>query len=159
MLFFYLSLFRTDEIRYSWWFHLFSVFWICAFLSATNQFVLASCASIWYFNQGKDGANTKGEVTNSFYRAFRYHLGSLALGSLIVAIIQFIIACLEYVKTKLDDAGAQKSKIYKCMISCLECCLYCILKCVEFINKHAYIQVRKNIFIFLLNFSDCSYWT
>ena len=110
--------------------------------------MLASCACIWYFNQGKDGVDSKGEVTTSFYRAFRYHLGSLAFGSLIVAIIQFAIAVLEYIKNKTDSAGAQKSKIYRCVISCVECCLYCILKCVEFINKHAYIQVSfiKNYF-------------
>jgi hypothetical protein len=130
---------------------LFSLFWIIAFLNATNQFILASCACIWYFNQGKDGVDSKGEVTTSFKRAFRYHLGSLAFGSLIVAIIQFAIAVLEYIKNKTDNAGAQKSKIYKCIISCVECILYCILKCVEFINKHAYIQVKNindNLFFF-----------
>lgn len=117
-------------------------------MNAANQFILASCASIWYFNQGKDGVDEKGEVTTSFKRAFRYHLGSLAFGSLIVAIIQMIIAVLEYIKNKTDNTGAQKSKIYKCLISCVECILYCILKCVEFINKHAYIQVKRNFYFY-----------
>ncbi len=117
------------------------MFYINAFLNALNQFVLASSACIWYFNQGKDGVDSKGEVSTSFYRAFRYHLGSLAFGSLIIAIIQFIIAVLEYLKKKTEAAGEQKSKIYKCLISCCQCCLACIAKCVEFINRHAYIQV------------------
>lgn len=70
-----------------------------------------------------------------------------------------IIAIMEYIKQKADDNGAQKSKIYRCVITCVECCLYCILKCVEFINKHAYIQVNREIFLFFsFNFLDCPYW-
>ena len=59
---------------------------------------------------------------------------------------------MEYIKQKADDNGAQKSKIYRCVITCVECCLYCILKCVEFINKHAYIQVNKKNFNFFIQF-------
>lgn len=105
--------------------------------------MLASSACIWYFNQGQEGANSNGIVSKSFYRAFRYHLGSLAFGSLIIAIIQFIMAILEYIKQKMDTAGSSKAKIYQCMLSCCQCILGCIAKCMEFINRHAYIQVKK----------------
>jgi solute carrier family 44 (choline transporter-like protein), member 2/4/5 len=113
-----------------------------AFFNALNQFIIASTACIWYFNQSDqvpDKITTK--VSTSFYRAFRYHLGSLALGSLIIAIINFLIAVLEYIKQKVGDEAAEKSKILKCLISCCQCILECCARFMEFINKHAYIQV------------------
>ncbi len=130
----------NQTTRYAWWYNLFALFYISAFLTALNQFILASCACIWYWeNSNPDGAQRP--MSRSFYRAFRYHLGSLAFGSLIVAIIRFIMAIMEYIKRKVESAGAPKAKFYACLISCCECCLECIARIMEFINKHAYIQV------------------
>lgn len=126
--------------RYAWWYHLFSLFYINAFIDALNQFVLASCACIWYWEQANpDGP--KRLISRSFWRAFRFHLGSLAFGSLIIAIIRFIIVIMEYFKRKVEAAGAPKAKFYKCLITCCQCCLACFARIMEFINKHAYIQI------------------
>lgn len=135
-----------DTTRYAWWYHLFGLFWINAFLSALNQFVIASSACIWYFEQGSESPSpTRFPVLTSFYRAFRYHLGSLAFGSLIIAIIQFMIAVLEYVKQKVGDSGGEKVKLIKCLIDCCQCILDCCARFIEFINRHAYIQVKLNV--------------
>jgi len=115
-------------------------FYITAFINAYNQFVLASSACIWYWEHLLPDGPQK-PVRNSFYRAWRYHLGSLAFGSLIIAIIRFCMAILEYVKQKVDKVGPTKSKIYKCLMTCCQCCLNCMARLVEFINRHAYIQI------------------
>jgi Plasma-membrane choline transporter len=132
----------TSTTRYAWWFHLFALFYINAFLNAYNTFVLASSACIWYWKPSRD--TPERPVYKSFFRAGRYHLGSLAFGSLIVAIVRFMIAILEYVKHKVDatKVGQQAGKLYKCLISCCQCCLNCCARCIEHINKHAYIQVK-----------------
>jgi len=128
--------------RYAWWYNLFALFYINAFVNAYNQFVLASSACIWYFEHRIEGGPHK-PVSKSFYRGIRYHLGSLAFGSLIVAIIRFMMAIVEYIKQKVDATGANEKagKIFKCLLSCCQCCLECIARLIEFINKHAYIQV------------------
>ena len=129
------------EIKYLWWYHLFSLFYIYALISAFSQFIYASCASIWYFNHDK---NTEGHfILKSFKRAFRYHFGSIAFGSLIVAIVRFIMLLFEKFKQRMEKSVGKKgpSKCYRCIMCCVSCCLKCIEKVLEFINKHAYIMI------------------
>lgn len=139
----------TSTTRYAWWYHLFALFYVNAFISAYNQFVLASSACIWYFEHRIEGGANR-PVSRSFYRAGRYHLGSIAFGSLIVAIIRFMMAMVEYVKQKVDSSGVgdKIGRVYKCLLTCVQCCLECVARLMEYINKHAYIQV--NIFFYFL---------
>lgn len=130
------------KTRYAWWFHLFALFYVNEFIKALSCFVYASAACIWYFTHEK-GSDER-PVCTSFKRAFRYHLGSLAFGSLIIAIIRFLMVVLEYVKKKVDKALTEKTKqgkCYKCIICCCQCCMECIARTMEFINKHAYCEI------------------
>ena len=129
------------HINYLFWYHLFSFFYILAILSALSQFIYASCTSIWYFNYEK---GTEGHIIlTSFKRAFKYHFGSIAFGSLIIAIVRFIVFFLEIFKKKAENSFGKKKqgKCFKCLMRCLDCCLICITKFLEFINKHAYIMI------------------
>ena len=111
-----------------------------AVIKAYSQFVYASSACIWYFTSEKGTENHP--IAKSFKRGIRYHFGSLAFGALIVAIIQFIMIFFEYIKKKVElTAGKAAGKCIKCLISCVQCCLACVAKVMEFINKHAYIQI------------------
>lgn len=71
----------------------------------------------------------------------RYHLGSLAFGSLILAIVQFIEIALELVKKQAEANGAGNNKCFEYAINCLRCCMQCVERIVQFINKTAYIQI------------------
>ena len=130
------------KTRYLFWFHFFSLLYMNEFLKAFAQFIYASSACIWYFTHEKGTEDHP--IAKSFKRACRYHCGSLAFGSLIVAIIKFIMYMLEGLKKKIDKTYGDKSKagcIYKCIIRCLQCFMGCIARTMEFINKHAYIQI------------------
>ena len=130
------------KTRYLFWFHFFSLLYMNEFLKAFAQFIYASSACIWYFTHEKGTEDHP--IAKSFKRACRYHCGSLAFGSLIVAIIKFIMYMLEGLKKKIDKTYGDKSKagcIYKCIIRCLQCFMECIARIMEFINKHAYIQI------------------
>ena len=67
------------SIRYSWWFHLLSLFYITAIISAYAQFVYSSSACIWYFTSEKGTEDSI--IKKSFKRGIRYHFGSLAFGA------------------------------------------------------------------------------
>ena len=41
----------------------------------------------------------------------------------------------------LKSAGKTQGKCIKCVFCCIECCLACCNKIMEFVNKHAYIQI------------------
>ena len=129
-----------DKLVYFFWFHVFSLFYITAVILAYSQFVYASSACIWYFTSEK---GTEGHlIAKSFYRGLRYHFGSLCFGASIIAIIRFIMFFLEYVKKKVEGVlPKNQAKIVKCLISCMQCCLGCCAKVMEYINKHAYIQI------------------
>lgn len=74
--------------RYVWIYHLFGLFWISAFIIGMAQFVIAVATCTWYFSEGGvDDAKGKGSISLGFYWVFRYHLGSIAFGALIIAIV------------------------------------------------------------------------
>lgn len=60
--------------------------WWIAFILAVNVFVLSSMAASWYFSDDNDGVT----FLRGMCWAYTYHLGSLAFGSLIIAIIWFV---------------------------------------------------------------------
>lgn len=90
---------------------------------------------------------------------FRYHLGTAAFGSLIIAIIKTIRAVIAYMQRKAKQSGNKLAQYVLCMI---QCCMWCLEKCMKFLNKNAYIQTaiygysfckaaRKAFFLILRN--------
>lgn len=79
-----------NSTRYMLIYFIFGILWKNAFISALCMFILGSSVCIWYFSPMKpnsDEKNCHNPIKRSIYRAFRYHLGSLAFGSLILAIV------------------------------------------------------------------------
>jgi hypothetical protein len=68
------------------WYHLFGLFWGSQFILACAQMAMAGAIATWYFTRDK------GELSfvlfGSIWRVIRYHLGTAAFGSLIVAFVQ-----------------------------------------------------------------------
>jgi hypothetical protein len=87
--------------KYMVLYHAFGFLWCLAFIQAYTQFVLASSTAIWYYAQGPDSQGAHKPVSRSFYRGIRYHLGSIAFGSLIVAIVQAIRLIMLYIHVYL----------------------------------------------------------
>ena len=53
---------------------------------------------------------------------FRYHTGTLAFGSLIIAIIKMIRLMLQYIQDKLEEKGADNPVVKVCFFSSLPSC-------------------------------------
>lgn len=133
--------FATDEDLFRMQiYHLFGWFWLLNFIMALGMCVLAGSFASYYWAWDKKTDIPKFAVASSFYRTLRYHTGSLAFGSLIIAIVQLIRAALEYIDHKLRGPGEQ-SEITKYLIKCLKCCFWCLEKFLKFLNKNAYIMV------------------
>jgi hypothetical protein len=69
---------------------IFSTLWSNALIQAIGIFVIASACCMWYYAQGSAGEPLDFPILRSYKMAFRYHFGSLAFGSLILAIVQFL---------------------------------------------------------------------
>jgi len=125
-----------SNYRKQWWYLILSLFWNTQFILAFEQMVLAGTIATWYFT--RDKSTLRLTVLRSTYRTLRYHIGSLAFGSLIIAIIQFIRAILYYIKEKTED---RTGPIVTCILRCCMCCFWCLEKFLSFINKNAYIEI------------------
>jgi hypothetical protein len=67
-------------------YHLLGGYWALNFLHAVGECTIAGAIASWYWVHDKKDV-PKAPVASSLYRVFRYHLGSLMFGSLILAIV------------------------------------------------------------------------
>lgn len=68
---------------------------------------------------------------------FRYHLGTVAFGALIIAIVRVIRVILEYIDHKLKKFD---NPFTRCLMCFCKCCFWCLESFLKFINKNAYIM-------------------
>merc|ERR1711892_1221750 len=118
-------------------YNIFGLFWGLCFVSALGEMVLAGAFSSWYWVLNKSDVPTF-PVLYSFARTFRYHTGTLAFGSLIIAIIKMIRLALQYIQDKLEEKGAD-NPVVKAILCICKCCFWCLEKFMKFINRNAYI--------------------
>ena len=83
-------------------------------------------------------------LLQSFYRVCRYHLGTLAFGSLILSFIRMVRVALEWIEDKIKEHGAENPLI-KAVMCCCKCCLWCLEKFMRFINRNAYIMCAVKV--------------
>ncbi|XP_053381020.1 choline transporter-like protein 2 isoform X2 [Mercenaria mercenaria] len=119
-------------------FLLFMFFWGMNFIVALGQMTLAGAFASYYWAFEKPKDIPAFPLTGSIYRSLRFHMGSLAFGSLLIAIVQMIRVFLEYLDHKLKGSGNAVAKFF---LKCLKCCMWCLEKFLRFLNKNAYILI------------------
>jgi choline transporter-like protein 2/4/5 len=126
-------------IDYLWAVHIFMGLWMNAFIQGVAMLTIAGAVSKWYFTPRKSLDTFQGRcpVCRSYRVTCRFHLGTVAFGALIIAIVQFIRLVVGYIQKKLNQAGESRAK--KIIMCLVQCCLWCLEKCVKFISKNAYI--------------------
>ena len=75
-----------QETQYVFLYSLFGYLWLNAFIIGVTQFIISASCAIWYFSCTSDSAGS-GSLTKGFYWVFRYHLGSIAMGSFLIALV------------------------------------------------------------------------
>uniref|UniRef100_A0A8C2W4Y0 Choline transporter-like protein n=1 Tax=Chinchilla lanigera TaxID=34839 RepID=A0A8C2W4Y0_CHILA len=119
-------------------FNAFMFFWLANFVLALGQVTLAGAFASYYWALRKPDDMPAFPLFSAFGRALRYHTGSLAFGSLILAIVQIIRVILEYLDQRLKAA---ENKFAKFLMTCLKCCFWCLEKFIKFLNRNAYIMI------------------
>eukprot|EP00941_MAST-03F_sp_MAST-3F-sp1_P005714 g5714.t1 len=126
-------------------FHVFMFLWVLKFIVALDFLILAGAVSQWYWTRPLRLGSTRKTVgfcilCESSYRVYRYHLGSIALGSFVIAIFQTIRIIMIYIDSKTRELQKQ-NKCVKIFMKVIHCCLWCFEKFIKFIAKNAYIMV------------------
>ena len=126
----------TEFTKNAGWFLLFCFFWTSQFILALGEIILAMSFAKWYFTRDKRqvGSST---ICTSIAHSIRFHTGTAAFGSLIIAIIQMIRAIIAKLQKKAKEMD---SKVADALLCCCQCCFYCFEKLMAFLNKNAYIQ-------------------
>ncbi|XP_072524683.1 choline transporter-like protein 5-A isoform X1 [Salminus brasiliensis] len=112
--------------------------WLVNFTIALGQCTIAGAFASYYWAKRKPADIPPCPVFSSFTRAIRYHTGSLAFGSLILAFVQLIRIVLEYLDHKLKGAHNAVARFLLC---CLKCCFWCLERFIRFMNRNAYIMI------------------
>ena len=76
-------------------------------------------------------------VIKSIWDSLRYHLGTAAFGSFIIAVTKIIRIIVAKAQKKAKDLG---NTLGEALLCCCQCCLWCFEKVIKFLNKNAYIQ-------------------
>ncbi|XP_076274430.1 choline transporter-like 2 isoform X2 [Rhynchophorus ferrugineus] len=132
----YIGLANQNYYPYFQAYNIFGFFWLAFFMSAFGQLVMAEVFARWFWTKNKSKLPFFA-VTSACFIAVRYHLGTIAFGSLIIAICRIIRLCLEYIDRKLKKYDNEFTKAILC---CLKCFFWCLEKFLKFINKNAYIM-------------------
>uniref|UniRef100_A0A182S7M0 Choline transporter-like protein n=1 Tax=Anopheles maculatus TaxID=74869 RepID=A0A182S7M0_9DIPT len=130
---------EVDSPKIVGYFHALNVlgfFWCICFVSAFSEMVLAFTFATWYWTRQKSRLPFF-VLTRGVTRTIFYHLGTLAFGSLIIAICKIIRAFLEYLDHKLKgyDNGVTRA-----VLCCCRCFFWCLESFLKFLNTNAYIM-------------------
>lgn len=112
--------------------HIFHLFWFVCFLIETNDFIVAGAATSWYYQRESPFSESVGR-----YR--RFHIGSVAMGSFLMALFGFLRFMYELLTPeKTEEAGCMAS--WKKFCDC--CCLLCVSYLFNCFNSGAYTFIH-----------------
>lgn len=108
----------------------FSMYWTMQVIQNVVHTTVCGVFATFYFLHGT-GAVILKPVWSSFSRSMTYSFGSIAFGSLIVAIIQFVRFLVNSTRNQRDNLAA----------ACADCLLGMIEGLVRYFNHYAYVHV------------------
>jgi len=124
---------NSQTYNYFILYNIFGFLWTYAFVTGIGFLVIAGTTARWYFEADKKMLFAP--LQKSMWVTIRYHMGSVAFGSLILAIVQVIRIVFNYLANKME--GAKDNPLVKLMICCINCMLACLERFVKFLNKNA----------------------
>jgi len=94
----------TIKMEYLQIYYIFGFLWTYNIIIATSQCAMAGAVAAWYWTRDKK-AMPRFPLLRSLYRVLRYHLGSMAIGSLLIALTQTIRVIVMYFQ---DEGRAEQ---------------------------------------------------
>ncbi|CAK4664861.1 hypothetical protein LEN26_007338 [Aphanomyces euteiches] len=126
----------SNLVKFCFGYNLVGVLWTQQLLEAITVCTIAGAVSRFYWCDSRDQLGFA--VVSSHYNCFRFHLGSLAFGAAIIAIVQFFRLLLEYIDQQTKQAQNRAIQVVVC---CCRACLWCLHKVVKFLSRNGYILV------------------
>ncbi|XP_071119389.1 choline transporter-like protein 1 [Haliotis cracherodii] len=131
-------------MKYLRWYHFFGLLWMSAFIVACQDLTIAGAVSEWYFSSDKSKLGYP--ICRSIYNLIRYHLGTVAFGSFILAIVRLVRFILSRIQKRLHKKTGQ---VVEFLLKMLQCCLYCFENFIKYLNRNAYIMTASHGYNFI----------
>jgi len=133
------------------WTTLFSFLWIYFYHVAAFQTTISGAVAHWYFfrldpeHSAGTGIHSQGwffgrPLVYAYCRVVRYHMGSLALGSLILALVTLPRIILEYLDQQSKRANGN-NPVVLLAFRAIRCCLWCFDQCLKWLTTYSYINI------------------
>ncbi|OXU17321.1 hypothetical protein TSAR_001369 [Trichomalopsis sarcophagae] len=111
-------------------------YWLMFFISGFEYMVLGGTFASWYWTLNKNNVGNYALI-ESTSKTLRYHLGTVAIGSLILTILQIIRRFLESLKKEADKSENGVAQVARLCFQCLFALLESFL---NFLSYNAYIM-------------------
>lgn len=98
--------------------------------------VLAATFATWYWTFKKSEVPFFA-LTSGLSRTVRYHLGTIAFGSFIIAICRILRVVLEFIDQKCKKYNNEVTRAILCVFRCL---FWLLEKFLRFLNRNAYVM-------------------
>lgn len=113
----------------------FTSFWFSEWLKNTLHTTIAGIYGSWYYNSR---SYPTGVTRGALRRSLTYSFGSISLGSLIVAIVNFLKMLAQSARQDAQQQGDIVACIFLTIATCLISCLQWV---IEFINRYAFSHI------------------
>jgi len=119
----------------------FIFFWGQLVIQNISLVTTAGAVGGWYFSG--DAATQRGcflcrpAVCTPLLRACTLQLGSIALGSLLVAVVRTVIVVVRYIAEQASQGNAALKLAFCCCI----CLLSCLERCIKWLTDYAFVYV------------------
>jgi len=126
----------ADYYHYYWFYHLLLCLWTYTFTTSAAVMIIAGAMGHWYFRT--DDMPVRGlPVLRSALRLVCFQLGTLAFGSLVVAVVWMLRLTIQWAAKKMKSLQALPlAGVVLCM---MECCMRCLESFIRFINRSTLI--------------------
>jgi len=121
------------------WYNIFALLWSVAFVSAFGDMTIAGAVAQWYWTFKKPSDLPTNILGKSLERTTKYHLGTIACGSFLLAVVQLIRILVEYVNDKIKNAQAN-NKLLKGIIWFFRGIFFFLEKLIKYLNRNAFIM-------------------
>ncbi|EAT44789.1 AAEL003867-PA [Aedes aegypti] len=117
------------------WYNFLALIWFYHFLLGCQHVMTAGAITQWYFTREDDRLqNVQGR---SFTMLVRYHLGTVALGSFLLAILLLFQWLLKILRLMTRKSRANRTRC--CCVYCCQCCVGCLQSLLDPVSRKAYI--------------------
>ncbi|XP_050526214.1 choline transporter-like protein 1 isoform X2 [Daktulosphaira vitifoliae] len=110
--------------------------WVIEFIIGCQHMIIAGAVATWFFTRNKN--NMSSPIITSVSNLFNYHLGSVALGSFIITIMQIIRAIINAVDEHLKESD---NEVLKMFYKAFKCCCHYIQDLIQYLTRNAYIEI------------------